>query len=91
MMTRTEAFEYLAHNYYVDKQTDEVFNELMHALINTPHKPWCRTRARHSMPNYGSECTCNEGDYLNCPDCLGYGYLKKKTQECATCVGSGHL
>jgi hypothetical protein len=61
MMSRTQAFEYLKTNYYVDDFKHEEFAELMRALIDTPHKPWCRTRMASIMPNYGSDCTCGEG------------------------------
>jgi hypothetical protein len=64
MMRRTQAFEYIVDAYYVDEMEHEDFEEMMRLLIDTPHKPWCRTRFAESMPNYGSECTCDEGTML---------------------------
>lgn len=61
MMTRTQAFNYAVGKFYVDEMPKKEFRKLMKALMETPHKPWCRTRLRDVFPNYGSDCTCDEG------------------------------
>jgi hypothetical protein len=60
MMNRTEAFEYLKARYRVDDMDDLEFNECMRKLMNTPHKPYCRTKLAALFPNYGADCTCGE-------------------------------
>lgn len=61
MMSRGEAFRYLEYNYHIDEMSHVEFEEAMRILIDKPHKPWCRTRMRSIMPNYGADCTCGEG------------------------------
>lgn len=61
MMTRTQTLEYLLEHYEVDSFGHKQFNRLLKNLIDEPHKPWCRKKLAGLLPNYGSECTCDEG------------------------------
>lgn len=70
LWTREEAYAYLNDRYHMDKLSESAREKMISDLMSMGHRPWCRVQMAESMPNYGSDCTCDAKYCGQCWACL---------------------